>query len=260
MATFSLRDMLRKFGVVTVMDVEVYNTVRYTAEEEAEAEKKAETEQKPNVIFEGDWNAVETFKDKQVEGKAVSSRLFKLDTLKISNINQEGPTKTITGGMNADTLLKYGKTFTVEMQDALGRMDVLEHIYGAKVSEDDQIVTFSDGFAGELTLVGKTFVIDQKTGAKQPIRIVLPIFLPDSIFNLTMDAEGDATVFDLNGNLLAFESGRIEEKAVGTEEGQKLYKRGADNQFYFFITEEGFKDLKTKGYEEFWGSNTEPQE
>ena len=252
---FSLKDMLRKFGVVTVMDVEVYNTVRYTAEDEKKGEDEATTE-KPNVIFEGDWNAVDTFKDKQVEGKAVSSRLFKLDTLKISNINQEGPTKTITGGMNADTLLKYGKTFTVEMQDALGRMDVLEHIYGANIDENEQIVAFSDGFAGELTLVGKTFVIDQKTGAKQPVRIVLPIFLPDSIFNLTMDAEGDATVFDLNGNLLAFETGRIENTAVGTAEGQKLYKKGADNQFYFFITEEGFKDLKTNGYEAFWDSNT----
>ena len=32
-----------------------------------------------------------------------------LDTLKISSISTEGPTKTATGGMAADTLLKYGK-------------------------------------------------------------------------------------------------------------------------------------------------------
>lgn len=238
MATFSLRDMLRKFGVVTVMDVEVYNAVRFT-------EDKEETHQ-----YEGDWDAHATLS---------AERLFKLDTLKISNINQEGPTKTITGGMNADTLLKYGKTFTVEMQDALGRADVLEHVYGANINGDAQVVAFSDGFAGELTLVGKTFVIDQKTGAKQPIRIVLPIFLPDSIFNLTMDADGDATVFDLNGNLLAFESGRIEEQPVGTNEGQKLYKKGADNQFYFFITEEGYKALKDSedGYESLWGETVQ---
>ena len=232
MATFSLRDMLRKFGVVTVMDVEVYNTVRF-AEDNEEAHQ-----------YEGDWDAKTTLE---------ADRLFKLDTLKISNINQEGPTKTVTGGMNADTLLKYGKTFTVEMQDALGRADVLEHVYGASISPDDQVVAFSDGFAGELTLVGKTFVIDQKTGAKQPIRIVLPVFLPDSIFNLTMDAEGDATVFDLNGNLLAFDSGRIAEEAVS--ETEKLYKKGADNQFYFFITEEGYRALKDGGYEALWDAN-----
>lgn len=234
MATFSLRDMLRKFGVVTVMDVEVYSAVRF-------AEDKEEDHQ-----YEGDWDAKTTLG---------ANRLFKLDTLKISNINQEGPTKTVTGGMNADTLLKYGKTFTVEMQDALGRADVLEHVYGANINADAQVVAFSDGFAGELTLVGKTFVIDQKTGAKQPIRIVLPIFLPDSIFNLTMDAEGDATVFDLNGNLLSFESGRIEEQPVS--ETEKLYKKGADNQFYFFITEEGYKSLKDNGYEALWEANVQ---
>lgn len=234
MATFSLRDMLRKFGVVTVMDVEVYEAKRYETD-------GAEGSQQ----FEGDWDSKSTLG---------AERLFKLDTLKISNINQEGPTKTITGGMNADTLLKYGKTFSIEMQDALGRMDVLEHIYGANISGDEQVVAFTDGFPGELTLVGKTFVIDQKTGAKQPIRIVLPIYLSDGIFNLTMDAEGDATVFDLNGNLLAFDSGRIVEEPVGTEAGKKLYKKGADNQFYFFITEDAYADLKagTKTYEALW--------
>ena len=133
-------------------------------------------------------------------------------------------------------------------------MDVLEHIYGANISADDQVVAFTDGFPGELTLVGKTFVIDQKTGAKQPIRIVLPIYLSDGIFNLTMDAEGDATVFDLNGNLLSFDSGRIVEEPVGATEGQKLYKKGSDNHFYFFITEEGYEALKTNGYESLWES------
>ena len=68
-----------------------------------------------------------------------------------------------------------------------------------------------------------------------------------------MDAEGDATVFDLNGNLLSFESGRIEEEAVS--ETEKLYKKGADNQFYFFITEEGYRALKESGYEALWEAN-----
>ena len=30
-------------------------------------------------------------------------------------------------------------------------------------------------------------------------------FLPESLFNLTQDAEGDATVFDMNGDLLTTE-------------------------------------------------------
>lgn len=227
--TFSLRDMLRKFGVVTVMDVDVYAAHRF----ESDVENSSD--------YEGNWDAKTTL---------AADKLFRLKSLKITNINQEGPTKTITGGMNADKLLKYGKTYTIEMQEALGSMNIMEHIYGANVSANDQFVAFTDGFPGELTLVGKTFVVDQKTGAKQPIRVVIPIFLADGIFNLTMDAEGDATVFDLNGDILAFDTSAIASEAVGTENGQKLYKKGSDNQFYFFATEEGFEKVKEVGYEE----------
>ena len=35
------------------------------------------------------------------------------------------------------------------------------------------------------------------------VYILIYQFLPDSIFNLTQDAEGDATVFDMNGDLIA---------------------------------------------------------
>ena len=235
MAKFSLNDMLRKFGVVTVMDVEVYEAKRFEADGN-------------QGDYEGDWDAVSTFE---------ANRLFKLDTLKVSNINQEGPTKTVTGGMNADKLLKYGKTYSIEMTDALGRMDVLKYIYGANVSDNGGFISFTDGFPGELTLVGKTFVIDQKTGAKQPIRIVIPLFLANGIFSLTMDAEGDATTFDLSGDILAFDSSAMATDAVGTEDGQKLYKRGSDNQFYFFATEEAYSKLRDEGYEVAWGATAE---
>ena len=91
-----------------------------------------------------------------------------LDTLKISSISTEGPTKTATGGMAADTLLKYGKKFTIEMQDAMGRYETLSKLYGANLSTNKQILAITDRFPGEKTLVGTTFVVDQKTGAKQP--------------------------------------------------------------------------------------------
>ena len=40
--------------------------------------------------------------------------------------------------------------------------------------------------------------------------------MPDSIFNLTQDAEGDATVFDMNGDLLATEV------KIGNTEGKDI--------------------------------------
>lgn len=240
---YDIRAMLRKFGVVTVMDVKAYKA-KLHMEEIAGYSK-------------GEWDAKETLKDE--------NKLFELDTLKIANINQEGPTKTITGGQNADTLLKYGKTLTIEMQEALGRYDVLEHIYGVNYAPNHQIATFTDRFPAEITLVGTTFVIDQATGAKQPIHIVIPRFLGDGIFNLTQDAEGDATVFDLNGNVLKFEGGGTGDATYDTEDTRFdhiepaahawdgiIYGAGADNEFYFMCTKEIYETIATEGYREAW--------
>lgn len=222
--TYQLKGMLRKFGVVTVMNVEAYET----------------------VMTDGEWDSAATL--------VSDKKRFTLDTLKIANINQEGPTKSITGGQNADVLLKYGKTMSIEMQDALGKYDVLEHVYGVNFSGNDQIASVTDRFPGELTLVGTTFVIDQATGAKQPIHIVIPRFLGDGIFNLTQDAEGDATVFDLNGNILKFNGGFASETPAGEEDDAHYYGTGADGEFYFLCTEQILEEIKTQGYEAAWAA------
>jgi hypothetical protein len=232
--TYDITAMLRRFGVVTVMDVQGYEAKLFETETAVTGVEGA----KYSI---GEWDAKTT-----LGGTA----LFHLDTLKIANINQEGPTKTITGGQNADTLLKYGKTVTIEMQEALGKYNVLENIYGVNTAANKQISAITDRFPQEITLVGTTFVIDQKTGAKQPVKIVIPRFLGDGIFNLTQDAEGDATVFDLNGNVLRFEGGHAGLTTGATTD--KLYAKGADNQFYFIATEEGYEEIKALGYLEAW--------
>lgn len=256
--TYDIRAMLRRFGVVTVMDVKGYEAKLFAADQATSGTAGAADFKA--AYSQGEWDAVNTLKE---------TALFHLDTLKIANINQEGPTKTITGGQNADTLLKYGKTVTIEMQEALGKYDVLEHIYGINYSTNTQIAAITDRFPQEVTLVGTTFVIDQATGAKQPVKIVIPRFLGDGIFNLTQDAEGDATVFDLNGNVLRFEGGVADtdtpitgvalasKTATGADVSATgaLYNKGADNQFYFIATEEGFEQVKALGYREAWLSN-----
>lgn len=231
----SLEAMLEKFGVVTVMDVELYPAVRWTYEE-----VYAEDATEAKDYAPGEWNAKSTFYDADDKLKAPT---VYLDTLKITNINAEGPNKTATGGMAADVLLKYGKKFTVEMQDAMGRYGVLENLYGAKVAKNKQILAITDRFPGEYTLVGTTFVIDQATGAKQPLKVVIPVFLGDGIFNLVQDAEGDVTVFDLNGDVL-----RFEKEGYGDITTDLKYAPGADNSFYFFATEDGFKAIQQYGY------------
>ena len=217
-----------------------------------------------------------------------------IDTLKIANFTMEGPTKTITGGQYINPLVKYGKTMTAEIQDALGRASTLVRFFGAEYDgyaeyigqgevtadghvyelpglEADELTAVSvrvdgvpvaydaegangfkteagkvtiakswnsveptgdgpdkptkvtggtiktdsivqitvpgsrlsitDKYPGPFAIEGDTFYIDQKTGEKKHVYFFVPQFLPDSILTLTQDAEGDATVFDLNGSV-----------------------------------------------------------
>lgn len=124
-----------------------------------------------------------------------------LDTLKIANLTQEGPTKTVTGGQYASPLIKYGKTMTCEMQDALGRAATLVEFFGCDYDETTGRLSVTDKFPGAFAIEGDTFFINQKTGEKEDVHIFIPQFLPDAILTLTQDAEGDAAVFDLNGSV-----------------------------------------------------------
>lgn len=135
--------------------------------------------------------------------------LCTLDTLKVANVTQEGPSKTITGGQFSNPLIKFGKSARLEMQDALGNAEAIEALCGGiqEWNESGALVGlhFGEDFVGPKMIIGDSFFIDRKSGQQVKVKIVFYQFLPDSIFNLTQDAEGDATVFDMNGDLLTTE-------------------------------------------------------
>lgn len=184
--TFAEMMLNNKFGVVTVMNAKVYNY---------------------------DESIMNNTVDAILEALG-DTPLCEIKSLKIANATIEGPTKIVTGGQFSNPLIKFGKTARLEMQDALGDARVIE-IMGGGVNEwtadagTDQFPTasytglhYGEDFAGPKTIVGDSFFIDQKTGRQVKVKIIFYQFLPDSLFNLTQDTEGDATVFDLNGDLL----------------------------------------------------------
>lgn len=191
----SFQSMIQRFGVVTVMNARVYDT-SVTLGSSAE---NVETIVKKVLSYSN--GAIS-----EVSGKAP---IAKLDTLKIANATQEGPTKTVTGGQYSNPLIKFGKSMRLEMQDALGSAAALDALCGT-VSETGTLndyttvgaVHITEDYNGPKTIIGETFFIDQKSGQQVKALIVFFQFLPDSIFNLTQDAEGDATVFDMNGDVL----------------------------------------------------------
>lgn len=189
----SFNQMIQRFGVVTVMNAKVFDVAELGFDF---ASKDAY----------GIYNEL-----KDVETKGVKGYRCTLDTLKIANVSIEGPSKTITGGQYSNPLIKFGKSARLEMQDALGNAEAVEALCGGVVeykgSAAGDIIGLHNGedFAGPKCIIGDSFFIDQKTGAQVKVAIIFYQFLPDSLFNLTQDAEGDATVFDMNGDLLTTE-------------------------------------------------------
>lgn len=189
--TESFTNMMQGFGVVTVMNAKVY-------------------------AFD---SAIMNGKTPYEIVAALKNPLCELDTLKISNVTVEGPSKTISGGQYANPLIKFGKTARLEMQDALGHIDAIDNLCG---SIAERVGTETGNYIGlhvgedfnkAVTIVGETFFISKETQQQVPVKIIFYQFMPDSIFNLTQDAEGDAAVFDMNGDLLATEV------QVGTTDG-----------------------------------------
>ena len=189
--------MKNGFGVVTVMNADVYDALPIAT--------------------------LKTLTPYQVLAKVdtmSSEKLCTIDTFKVANVTQEGPQKTVTGGQYSNPLIKFGKSARLEMQDALGRAEAIDALCGGIVesnevttgSGDTAVTTktitglhFGEDFVGPKMIIGDSFFIDSKSGQQVKVKIIFYQFLPDSIFNLTQDAEGDATVFDMNGDLLTTE-------------------------------------------------------
>lgn len=197
-STVAFQNMIQRFGVVTVMNARVYET--------SEILPASGTEDVATMV-----KKVLSYTNGIVSEKSGKTPIARLDTLKIANVTQEGPSKTVTGGQYSNPLIKFGKSMRLEMQDALGNAAALDTLCGT-VSETGGTsaldytkvgaIHVTEDYAGPKTIIGDTFFIDQKSGQQVKALIVFYQFLPDSIFNLTQDAEGDATVFDMNGDVL----------------------------------------------------------
>jgi hypothetical protein len=179
MANATFTDAIQRGGIVTVMNAAVLSTSGIT------------------------WNGLKT--PEQAYAAIASCPVVSyINHFKTANLNASGPTITITGGQDASPLIKFGKTMKCEMQMALCQIDALEALGGVETTSASgkyTSYTVTNKFPGPVTIVGDTFVVDQKTGDQLPVKIIIYQFLPDAVFNLTQDASNAAT-FDLNGDVL----------------------------------------------------------
>jgi hypothetical protein len=182
------KSLMNNFGVVTVMDATIYKL-------------------KTGYSYSGRGACSHGISRPLTPNDFVCTGLH-LDTLKFSNFTQEGPTKIAKGGIHNNTIFKYGKTTRLEMQQVLGGYGVLQEFFGCEYDEEAKTLDVGENFPESFAIEGKTYFINQKTGRRVWVYIFIPCFIPDGIFNLVQDAEGDMATFDMNGTVAAM---RLEE-------------------------------------------------
>lgn len=151
--------------------------------------------------------------DKATGAVTAGTPLFVLDTLKVSTIENTAEQADAKGGKgNAPLIIwDYGREITITLQDAVLSMETLSMMFEAGVgsSNDNEIVISANTFPGTYAIVGKTFARDVKDGKDHLFTWYVPKAKVNSEVTLTMEAEGDPTVFDMNLRVLRDEDGAM---------------------------------------------------
>ena len=144
---------------------------------------------------------------------ATADPLFILDTLKVSNIENTAEQADAKGGKGNAPLLTwdYGREITVSLQDAVLSEKTLSLMFenGEDADSNSKVIEINaNKYPGVYTVVGKTFA--REIGGEDT---VFTWFVPRAKVNsevtLTMEAEGDPTVFDMNLKVLRHNNGTM---------------------------------------------------
>lgn len=140
------------------------------------------------------------------------SPLFVLDTLKVSTIENTAEQADAKGGKgNAPLIIwDYGREITITLQDAVLSQQTLAMMFENNISDTDNVITISaNTFPGTYAIVGKTFARNVSDGKDHLFTWFVPKAKVNSEVTLTMEAEGDPTVFDMNLRVLRAEDGAM---------------------------------------------------
>lgn len=137
-----------------------------------------------------------------------------LDTLKVSNIEFTAEQAEARGGKgNAPLIIwDYGREANVTLQDALLSMETLSLMFeGNDGNGADGITISANTFPGTYYIEGVTYARNATTGVDDFFKFVIPKAKVQSEVTLTMEADGDPTVFDLNLRVLRTDDGKMME-------------------------------------------------
>ena len=150
-------------------------------------------------------------------GEELPEAALELDTLKVSTIEFTAEQSEARGGKgNAPLIIwDYGREVNVTLEDALLSMKAMQIMFGDDGTGSIEIN--ANKFPGTYAVVGKTFARNYKDGKDHLFTFYIPKAKIQSENTLTMEADGDPTVFNMSLRVLRGDNGKMMELIADTE-------------------------------------------
>ena len=133
---------------------------------------------------------------------ATAAPVLTFDTLKVSTLEMTAEQAEARGGKGNPPLIiwDYGREVNVTLEDAVLSMGCLEAMFG-DTSKDNVITINANKFPGVYAVVGQTYARDID-GVDHLFTFYIPKAKIQSENTITMEAEGDPTVFNMSLRVL----------------------------------------------------------
>ena len=133
---------------------------------------------------------------------ATSAPVLTFDTLKVSTLEMTAEQSEARGGKGNPPLIiwDYGREVNVTLEDAVLSMGCLDAMFG-DTNSDNVITINANKFPGVYAVVGQTFARDVD-GVDHLFTFYIPKAKIQSENTITMEAEGDPTVFNMSLRVL----------------------------------------------------------
>jgi hypothetical protein len=138
------------------------------------------------------------------EGGAASTTAdLEFNTLKVSNLEFTSEEAFARGGKGNPKLITwdYNREATLTLQDALLSMETLAMIFGDKNGSAESVAIGADTYPDFYKIEGTTYARGTD-GTEKLFTFTIPKAKISSNVTLTMEAEGDPTVFDMTITVL----------------------------------------------------------
>jgi hypothetical protein len=147
------------------------------------------------------------------KGQPTGEPVIVFDTLKVSNIEYTAEQAEARGGKgNAPLIIwDYGREITVTLEDALLSMETLGLMFeNSKTAGSDGTIEISaNTYPGTYYVEGKTFARNENDGKDHLLTFKIYKAKIQSEVTLTMEADGDPTVFGMNLRVLRADGGKM---------------------------------------------------